>query len=829
MSRPGTAGVADYFAILGVGDTLILKSTQKSTPAIEDEAPPPPPSPTTPTIDAEAKVDTSADDGGGAGGDASTAGAAAVDTSDSPSNGTRADNVDGAEQQDRCFGTVEEECAWTERFYREIVDVKLVTAEQDDTDGDACGGEKDAIAGSSSGPGAGTSSAPSAAIDDDKDNIIEGYEVVRRTAAALAPMMTVRMGKVTAEEQGRDADLNPMSSGGLRAAVLQSEQQELEAAKNRRAAGGTSGGAVGDDGGISKTPTKVLSGLKSKVGTKIGKKLNPILQASASQEWLQGTMSTSPRVLSSSSRMDGNISAATSPSHRSGISSCRRRTYHVAFRRRGPDEVDRPAVADVAVCFVRIHRSTIIREDGAATCNTWSSEETTTELTTTTTTTTTTDETKPAMTTNSTTAASLAKRGLITGAGLATQIAMSGANRLMASRSNSNATSNEAGENNKVIGTPRETTPRMSRKHFFPDTVEKPPRGPGVQKQQAQMTPFQLRDVLELPNGYDEWSIPEPYQLLTFPTPMDDDGGGVDNSSTDIRPTSPEARLRRTFLFSHSSSALEAGLSPSEASGAGVEALLRTNSPSLSVTSSRGPSPISSERFISQMPNHLSIDAQESDHSSGQKLETLVPKLFASNSIPLPREREISYEYVPILAVRRQRVGDEERYHEDPAAVDFSVSFLDAFGNPKMFGLGEGNDDDYDEEEDEEDELRGTSVLRKTGWKVAASTFLSSVRRTRERIQEDSSNTAVLTGVPVLLIRHNTPQGFADAPFATSVLDRFPSKNYKGLPMPEEELPMFCYPTGCRLHRAKFQDAPLAQCYGFVVKNEQGDSIHGKI
>ena len=528
--------------------------------------------------------------------------------------------------------------------------------------------------------------------------------------------------------------------------------------------------------------------------------------------------------------MDGNISAAASPSHRSGISSCRKRTYHVAFRRRGPDEVDRPAVADVAVCFVRIHRSTIIREDGAATCNTGTSEETTTELTTTTTTTTTTGETKPAITTNSTTAAALAKRGLITGAGLATQIAMNGANRLVATRSNSNTASNEAGENNKVIGTPRETTPRVSRKHFFPDTVEKPPRGPGGQKQQAQMTPFQLSDVLELPSGYDEWSIPEPYQLLIFPTPMDDDDGGLDKSSTDMRPTSPEARLRRTFLFSHSSAALEAGLSPSEASGAGIEALLRTNSPSLSVSSSRGPSPISSERFISQMPNHLSIDAQEAGHSSGQNLETLVPKLLASNSIPLPRDREISYEYVPILAVRRQRAGDEERYHEDPAAVDFSVSYLNASGYPKMFGLGEGNDDDYGEEEDEEDEVGGaTSVLRKTGWKVAASAFLSSVRRTRQRRQEDSVNTADLTGVPVLLIRHNTPQGFADAPFATSVLDRFPSKNYKGLPMPEEELPMFCYPTGCRLHRAKFQDAPLAQCYGFVVKNEQGDSIHGKI
>ena len=37
---------------------------------------------------------------------------------------------------------------------------------------------------------------------------------------------------------------------------------------------------------------------------------------------------------------------------------------------------------------------------------------------------------------------------------------------------------------------------------------------------------------------------------------------------------------------------------------------------------------------------------------------------------------------------------------------------------------------------------------------------------------------------------------------------------------------MFCYPTGCRLHRAQFSDAPLAQYYGFCVKNERGDSIY---
>jgi len=39
-------------------------------------------------------------------------------------------------------------------------------------------------------------------------------------------------------------------------------------------------------------------------------------------------------------------------------------------------------------------------------------------------------------------------------------------------------------------------------------------------------------------------------------------------------------------------------------------------------------------------------------------------------------------------------------------------------------------------------------------------------------------------------------------------------------------LPMFCYPTGCKLFRARYQDAPLPEYYGFVVKNERGDIIH---
>jgi hypothetical protein len=199
----------------------------------------------------------------------------------------------------------------------------------------------------------------------------------------------------------------------------------------------------------------------------------------------------------------------------------------------------------------------------------------------------------------------------------------------------------------------------------------------------------------------------------------------------------------------------------------------------------------------------------------------------------MPSEAEASYDYIPILAVRRQRVGDEERYREDPAAVDITLSFLDRAGRPKMYGLGEGSDDDY--EDDEEDEAGvAVSVLRKTGWKASADVTLSSRRREQERSQNQDGQAYSLSpndllGLPFVLLRHNSPQGFADAPFATSVVDRFPQKNYKGLPLPEEELPMFCYPTGCRLRRAKFQDAPLAECYGFVVKNERGDSIHGEL
>jgi len=59
-------------------------------------------------------------------------------------------------------------------------------------------------------------------------------------------------------------------------------------------------------------------------------------------------------------------------------------------------------------------------------------------------------------------------------------------------------------------------------------------------------------------------------------------------------------------------------------------------------------------------------------------------------------------------------------------------------------------------------------------------------------------------GMNAIVCKYNLPMGFLDTPFASQVLDRFPKKDYKGVPLPEEELPMFCYTTGCKLFRARY-------------------------
>ena len=196
------------------------------------------------------------------------------------------------------------------------------------------------------------------------------------------------------------------------------------------------------------------------------------------------------------------------------------------------------------------------------------------------------------------------------------------------------------------------------------------------------------------------------------------------------------------------------------------------------------------------------------------------------------------YLYVPILAIRRQTIGDEERYKEDPALIDLSVSVYDEKGIAVLPSEEYQfmTEEEMLEDENGDGEAITTKLVHKTKWTESRcrgcnrrqnnrSSDKEQHSMTRHHQQERNNSTSVL-GALCILVRHNVAMGFCDAAFKTQVLDRFPHKNYKGLPLPEEELPMFCYPTGCRLYRAKYSDAPLPQYYGFVVKNERGDSIY---
>ena len=167
----------------------------------------------------------------------------------------------------------------------------------------------------------------------------------------------------------------------------------------------------------------------------------------------------------------------------------------------------------------------------------------------------------------------------------------------------------------------------------------------------------------------------------------------------------------------------------------------------------------------------------------------------ASGKIERPQllRHPSSPDCIPVLAVRRQCVDEEQCFHEDAAITDLA---LEGDGAPDL----------------EEDEDGTFPVLGQTPW-IAISSFFK------------GSATAPSTKL-LLKIRRNRPCGLCETPFDTRVLGRFPEQNYNHHPLPEEELPMFCYPTGCTLHRTEYCQVPQPQSYGFVVKNERGDSLH---
>ena len=290
----------------------------------------------------------------------------------------------------------------------------------------------------------------------------------------------------------------------------------------------------------------------------------------------------------------------------------------------------------------------------------------------------------------------------------------------------------------------------------------------GVMKEDRVVCP--IEQVLAVPTGYDEWCFPQEYRLLKLPT------------FSKAKDNQQESEINES-----------SGMSNSTDDGAA-----EGQEPKVPLTAQ---SSSAREDTLAKSSSRLSVMVSES-------LEMLDPKTYMPFLVPqeMPHCDDMvdndDFLYIPAIAVRRQKIGEEQRFREDTAAVELCLSFCDAEGQPVL------PRESYDvAEEDEEPNLvRGLS-----SWAPAES---------------DDKREKRNLGTPTILVRKNLPIGFADAAFATKVLDRFPKHNYKGVPLPEEELPMFCYPTGCRLYRARFCDAPLPQYYGFVVKNERGDSIH---
>eukprot|EP01041_Mallomonas_annulata_P007849 gene7849-16061_t len=65
-----------------------------------------------------------------------------------------------------------------------------------------------------------------------------------------------------------------------------------------------------------------------------------------------------------------------------------------------------------------------------------------------------------------------------------------------------------------------------------------------------------------------------------------------------------------------------------------------------------------------------------------------------------------------------------------------------------------------------------------------------------------------------------------DIPLPSAVLDVCPEREHPDFPLSVSYCPMFTFPEGLRLKRAKLQDAPLAKHFSYVMTNEIGTKVY---
>mmetsp|Transcript_27836 Transcript_27836/g.55703 ORF Transcript_27836/g.55703 Transcript_27836/m.55703 type:complete len:2024 (+) Transcript_27836:44-6115(+) len=369
---------------------------------------------------------------------------------------------------------------------------------------------------------------------------------------------------------------------------------------------------------------------------------------------------------------------------------------------------------------------------------------------------------------------------------------------------------------------------RRRREHFFPDSPDKEVVGETDCSDVIDangMIHKSLKEMLPLPDGFDEWVIPDFVQVLHLPTPELIHHKRLQQQQMQQQQSESSSSRRLPILVDRTRTIPSPiGRERSSPSSMGVEAMYQSPSSSPNfVAESNATAAAAAAASITNSHVHMSSNAaiKSSSGPDPAYLPSVVPLKSIPNIITHNQTTtdDDGYIYIPILAVRRQRVGEEERFNEDAGVVDVKLSYFDSNGAVPEEDRKDDNDDDDDFDDFNEPTTLmhhqvHKNILKMTEWGTSLS-YLN-----------DVPEPPLSRGLPQILLRRNTPNGFADLPFRARVLDRFPSKDYRGMPFPEEELPLFCYPRGSYLVRKKLKDLPLPKCFGFVVKNERGDSIY---
>jgi hypothetical protein len=68
--------------------------------------------------------------------------------------------------------------------------------------------------------------------------------------------------------------------------------------------------------------------------------------------------------------------------------------------------------------------------------------------------------------------------------------------------------------------------------------------------------------------------------------------------------------------------------------------------------------------------------------------------------------------------------------------------------------------------------------------------------------------------------------GICDLPFLPQTVDRYPAVDHSDFPLPESELPDFCFPHGLNLQHRLTTDAPRPKYFSFVLTSINGERIH---